>query len=316
MRMCRYLTILLVSSLLGSGIGNVNAQAPEEPPAAASSESARELFARGQSAYQQGDYAEAALLWVRAYELDARPQLQYNLAQVYGRLGQIENEHAALERFIAETSPEDPLLTTSRYRLAMLERRLAQTGIVLVAAPTEGDASYEGALVRIDGEERGLLPRRDAFLLRPGSHTIDVSLSGHEPFRATVVVPAGESVEVAVALTPLPAVVTPASGPRMGLPIALYSAGGGLVLAGAITGGLALSSSSDHPVEGTEAADRAMAWSISSDVLLGVGVAAGAAGLVVHLVRRRSAEGEDDTSVSLLPSVGPDHVGLRASGRF
>jgi hypothetical protein len=169
--------------------------------------------------------------------------------------------------------------------------------------------------VPFHAEERGRLPRPDPFSLSPGSHTVEVSLAGHAPFRATVVVPAGESVEVAVTLAPSAEVTRGAEPVSMGLPIALYSAGGALVITGAIMGGLALSKSSDNPVEGTSAADSAHAFSITSDVMLGVGIAAGAAGLVVHLLRRRSAD-DDGASVSILPSVGPHHVGLGASGRF
>ena len=312
----RGLVSLTVVWFLASGLGVAAAQAPDAVTTAPP-ESARELFSRGQAAYQQGDYGAAASLWARAYALDPRPQLQYNLAQAYGRLGRTEDEQAALERFIAETSPDDPLLASSRARLAMLEQRIAQTGIILVAAPAEGEreTAYEGAVVRIDGEERGRLPRPDPFLLSPGSHTVDVSLSGYAPFRATVVVPAGESIDLAVTLTATGQAATEAAPASMGLPIALYSAGGALVVTGAILGGLALSNTSDRPVEGTASADRARAFSITSDVMLGVGIAAGAAGLVVHLLRRRSAN-EDSRAVSILPSVGPDHAGVGVSGRF
>jgi hypothetical protein len=299
---------LVLICALASGLGATPAQA-QEGTTTATPESARDLFARGQSAYRQGDYAAAADLWSRAYALDPRPQLQYNLAQAYGRLGRMEDERAALSRFIAETTPDDPLLASSRARLAMLEQRISQTGIVL-----EG-ADYEGAVVRIDGEERGRLPHPDPFFLHPGSHDVEVSLEGYAPFRATVVVPAGESVDVTVALTPsaAPSAAEPAS---MALPIALYSVGGALVVTGAIMGGLALSNTADGPVEGTGPADRAHAFSIVSDVTLGVGIAAGAAGLVVHLLRRRHADGEDRASLSLTPLLGRGNVGLGASGRF
>jgi hypothetical protein len=301
-------TLALICAL-APGVGIARAQAPAEP-AAAPTQSARELFARGQSAYQQGDYAAAARLWSEAYAIDPRPQLQYNLAQAYGRLGDVENEQAALSRFIAETSPDDPLLATSRSRLAMLEQRIAQTAIVLEGADTEG------AVVHIDGEERGRLPHPDPFYLRPGSHEVEVSRPGAAPFRATIVVPAGESVDVDVTLEPLAGAAASAAPASMALPIALYSGGGALVVTGAILGGLALSKSADHPVEGTGPADRAHALSIAADVTLGVGIAAAAAGLVVHLVGHHRANEDEHASFSLSPLVGRETVGLGAAGRF
>ena len=52
----------------------------------ASAQEARELFTQGQAAYETGDYETAVSSWERAYELDPRPLLQYNLAQAYERL--------------------------------------------------------------------------------------------------------------------------------------------------------------------------------------------------------------------------------------
>ncbi len=303
---------LLLIGLLGSLPGLARAQGGEGGAAAAPAdgESARDLFRRGQAAYGQGDYGAAVELWSRAYVIDPRPQLQYNLAQAYGRLGRMEDERAALQRFIAETSPDDTLLAPSRARLAMLEQRLAQTGIVLAGE------EYDGAVVRIDGEERGRLPHPDPFFLPPGSHEVEVTLAGFAPFRATVVVPPGESVALPVRLTASSEAGPATESPSLALPIALYSGGGALVVTGAVLGGVALAKSSDHPVETTSAADRVHALSIAADVTLAVGVAAAAAGLVVHLVRRPDDDDASGASVSLAPLVGPGHVGLGAVGRF
>jgi tetratricopeptide (TPR) repeat protein len=106
----RFSGVLLLIGLLASVPGVARAQEGEGAGAQAEGASARDLFLRGQAAYRQGDYATAAELWSQAYAMDPRPQLQYNLAQAYGRLGRMEEERAALERFIAETSPDDPLL--------------------------------------------------------------------------------------------------------------------------------------------------------------------------------------------------------------
>jgi tetratricopeptide (TPR) repeat protein len=275
--------------------------APATPPP----ETARDLFARGQAAYQLGDYASACELWERAYALEPRPALQYNLAQSYGRLGRLEQELAALRRYIDGAPLTDSTLPSARARVLSIEQRLAQTGIVLTGP------DYDGARIVIDGEDRGRLPHPDTIPLRPGSHVVDVQLDGYGSFHAAVAVPAGETLAVTVTMERSGA--SPNAHP-LRLPIALYAAGGGLLITGSVIGGVALSQARSS-FEGTDEADRSHTLAIVSDVTIGLGAAAAVTGLIVHVMRGSSDEAAPATArITLAPYVARDGFGV--TGRF
>src|SRR5690606_4206894 len=91
------LVVLCVGAM---GLATAQAQDPR-------SDQAREHFARGQTAYNQGDYEAAIREWNSAYELDARPRIQFNLAQAYERLGRLTEALTALDNYIEAADPND-----------------------------------------------------------------------------------------------------------------------------------------------------------------------------------------------------------------
>jgi len=286
------------------GTGAAPATPAQTTPPEPQSVGARQLFLQGQDAYQRGDYAGAISLWEQALAIDPRPQLHYNLAQAYGRLGRIEEEMAALRHYLDGAPPEDPTVTSARSRLTSLEQRLAQTGIDLTGV-------YPGARVVVDGQERGAMPMHDGVGVRPGSHSVDIFQEGFEPFHSAVVVPAGERVTISVVLHRGGEVAARPSHPNR-LPIVLMATGGALVATGAAFGTLALIRGSGS-VSGTADGDRARTFAIISDATLIPGLAVGATGLVVYLLRR----GHDDDApnhASIFPVVGTNHFGV--AGRF
>jgi hypothetical protein len=260
---------------------------------------------RGQEAYQHGDYEAAVRLWNEAYAIDARPALQYNLAQAHGRLGQLVEERDALELYIASADPEDALLAAARARVATLRERLARTAIRV-----EGGAP--GAVLRIDGEERGRLPLSEALSVEPGSHRIEASAEGFRTFRSTAIVPASEVVDVQVAMREISTAPVPVSS------IALW-AGGGAVLAGGAALGIVSFVSSGDALPGTGRADRAHAMALSADVMYGVGGAALVTGLVLYLVRDDAGDGDPDAAEArfdVAPLITAEGAGLSLGGRF
>src|SRR5262245_469757 len=51
---------------------------------------AGQLFDEGDKLYKQGQFAEAADRFSRAYEIDPEPTLLYNLARAYENMGELE----------------------------------------------------------------------------------------------------------------------------------------------------------------------------------------------------------------------------------
>ncbi len=156
---------------------------------------AREYFRRGQNAYEKSNYPLAIEQWEKAYKLEKKPRIQYNLSLAYERLGMLEKAIAALKRFLRSADPDDPAFADASASLAALEKRLAATGIRITGGP-------EGARVLIDGREWGLLPRPDRIPVEPGSHDVIIRYEGYRDFVSNVVVPAGQVVEVPVSMRP------------------------------------------------------------------------------------------------------------------
>lgn len=285
-----------------------DASADEAPPP----EDARTLFQRGQAAYSQGDYESAIAQWTRAFELDPRPLLQFNLSQAYERLGQLEGAIAALERYLEVADPSDEHQADARARLASLRERLGRTSIRVIGGP-------ENATILVDDEDRGRTPRPDPIPVSPGSHRVVVRAAGYEDFVSTVAVPAGQALDVTVE-TRTAAVSSGGDVPIV--PIILFSAGGAALIAGAVIGGIALSDAQAAPGRMTPEADAARGLALAADITMGIGVAAAAAGLIVLLVDSGSGsdspatDGGSTARVSLAPWATPTAAGLGAAGHF
>ncbi len=315
--MRRTCVLLLALAWFAAPPPPVEAQRPASPAApeaeaddAGEGSDARALFMRGQEAYQHGDYESAVENWRRAYAVDPRPALQYNLAQAYGRLGRLAEERDALELYIAGASPEDPSLAGARARIATLRERLARTSLRI-------GGGVEGAILFVDGEERGRLPLHEPLSVEPGTHRIEATAPGYERFQASAHVPPGEVVPVDVAMSP-------ATGSRERAPtptssIVLWSAGGGVLVTGGVLGILALKKS-DDAMPGTSAEDSARGMALGADIAYGVGAAAAVTGLVLFLVRG-DAEDEDVADarrvrLGVTPLVSSSGAGIGLSGSF
>lgn len=280
--------------------GSAAVAVAEAPP-----DDARALFLRGQTAYSQGDYEDAATLWEQAYALEARVGLQYNLSQAYERLGRLEDAANALESYVGGTSPEDERLPDARARLAAIRERIGRTAVRLQGGP-------EGGVLLVDGEDRGRLPRPDPLLVTPGSHEIRVRASGYAEFAASVAVPAGQVVDVGIEMQRV------GGGGEPSLGAILTMAGGGVVLAtGLILGGVALDQAGSAPSRTSPEADSARTLALVSDILWPVGAAAIAGGLVWLIVDVTSGGGSSGQArLEIVPLLAPGLAGLTASGHF
>lgn len=263
---------------------------------------AYEHFQRGQVAYEQGEYQRALDEWNAAYELDPRHQLQYNLAQAHERLGQLSEASEALDVYLEQADENDPNLANARARRTALRDRVGHTGIQLVGGPA-------GASIRVDGEDWGMTPRPDRVLVTPGSHRLLIEAEGYEPFRASVVVPAGDVTVVQIEMQ--------ASSRGNIAPWLVVGAGGVLVVTAAVLGGVAASTASSAPSDSSDEADSARSLALGADILGIAGAAAISAGLIWYFV---SVSGGDDEpsedAARISPVVTPQVVGMNAQVNF
>lgn len=284
----------------------------------ARAQDARELFLRGQAAYDTGEYQTAIDLWQRAYELDPRPLLQFNIAQALERLGQLQAAIAAYEIFIRDSAATEPRQAPARARVAALQRRLEATGIRVTGAP-------EGAAILVDGQDAGRLPRPDPIRVSPGPHRIVIRADGYEDFESQVAVSAGQALELPVRMVPhtgeaepevdlgLDAEPTAGGGGPQPIGIVLTVLGGTVLVAGAITGILAITNANSS-VDGDDGnADSARTFAILTDILLPVGGVTAGIGIILMLTLRKQA---DPAATAVVPLLGPGTAGVGLQGRF
>lgn len=279
----------------------------------ASAQDARALFQQGQAAYQAGEYESAIEAWERAYAMDPRPALQYNLAQAYGRLARVEEESASLRLYIAGalaagTASDDSQIVSARARLSAIADRIRRTGIQLTGVPS-------GAHVLVDGTPN-MAGNGEAIPLSPGPHRIEVQAEGYEEFNSSVVIRAGETLVLPVMLDERREVAGSSSdsgmsGGRLGA-VLCWSVGGASLLVGSVLGGVALSKS-DGAVDGTTQAESARGMALGSDITIATGAALGVTGLVLFLV---SDDGEEAPAIAVAPLAAPRTAGLQVFGRF
>jgi hypothetical protein len=272
---------------------------------------ARELFRRGEAAYSAGNYDLAIREWTTAYGIDPRPRIQFNLSQAYERLGQLDKAMEALKSFLDAGDPDDPMYSDANARLSALNQRLALTGVMV-----QGGA--EGGQILVDDKDWGRTPRPDRINVTPGSHTLVVRWSGRPEFRTSIVVPAGQVVEVtlpaddgsqpAVTQTNTTEPAASASTSEGGgmKPVVFYAVGGGLAGVGAgllgmgIANGAAAGDCGGDTYCNPDDQDKAETMSLVGYVTGGLLLAGGATMIVLGVLKSK----KDDTRTSTACGVG------------
>jgi tetratricopeptide (TPR) repeat protein len=191
-------------------------------------EVARTLFNEGLEYSDAGRWHEAAERFRRAYQAKPTPEIGYNLAQAYVRLGYLATAAELLRR--AEVDPDAPpaVREAARARLAQVSPRLGRLAIHL--DPPAGGHAY------LDG--RVLEPARlgVAMPVDPGPHLLQARWkSGAELARRISV---AEGTESTVVLAP--------AGTAPEKPISLFRRGWFWVAVAGIAAGTAVALTVPH----------------------------------------------------------------------
>jgi tetratricopeptide (TPR) repeat protein len=294
------------------------AQAAPRAPTAAQKETARGLMQLGDAKLRAGD-AQAALDAYRAAdEIMGVPTTRYAVGRACARLGLLVEAVDHLQGAVRYPKrPDEPAaFAEARTAAARLDAELATripTLHVRVRGP-RGDIPVELTIDEspVDPRARGLPQRLD-----PGSHRVRALADGYRPAELEVVLEAGESRTVELALAPAaspePASppLSPAPTPRgpaaadasHGLPTASWAAFGvgaaGLVL-GTVTGAISLARASDLadrcPDRVCDEAERdehdtILALANASNVGFALGAAGAAVGLSLWLFQHDDGDG-------------------------
>ena len=176
------------------------AQAPAEDADAVVRATAKEQFQAGVAAYEGQRYDQALMHFEEAYRIKPHPIVRVNIANCYDRLGKIGPAIFHFERFLEESDPNAAQRTEVTEALRMLRAKLSE--VTLRIAP-------DGASVTIDGGVRRTAPIAEPVPLPPGTHAIEVALSGYETQKRDIVIESGERSEVEITLERAPAAGPP-----------------------------------------------------------------------------------------------------------
>lgn len=317
--------IAAIAVCLIASTAEVRADDPVEDEAPA-------LHKQGVAHYKAGRYSEAAAAFRRANEINPSWKLQYNLGQCEALLKRYGLALDAFEQYLAGGGDNVPRKRRKEV-LAEVERLRKMVGSIEVRAP-------EGALVVVDGVERGLTPMPGRVRVAVAvDHDILVELEGERLLEKEIRVGGGEIMVVEVSAeeeTGEPTVdtaeaqesdETPVEDEASGIKTlgwVTVGLGGALLIGGAVTGGMALNLNSELGDECTggnclpdrhDDLDKRDILAMTTNILLGVGAAAAVAG-VLMLTVFAGGETDEGSNVALVPAAGRSAVGATLDWRF
>lgn len=179
--------LILFPFLLVALAGDAHGQA-RKPDGAGHKNEATALKSAADVLMDQDRYADALVLYQRAYELSSDPALLYNQGRAFEALGDYSMALQKLEAFEA-TAPTAVRARVPGLRelIADLKSRIA-TLVVRTSAP--------GARLLVRQKDEGIINGEKKLSTRAGAASVEVDADGYEPFRREIELSAGATVVV------------------------------------------------------------------------------------------------------------------------
>jgi len=280
----------------------------------ASALEAKQAKERARALFQKGDYAGALEDLERAQRLAPDPRLFWNIAACEKKLGRYAKAmgHVALYQSAATGLSDAEKDDAAQFLIAVR----AYVGIVTVTANVDGTA------VSVDGEPMGATPLATPIVLDEGDHAVRFVRDGYKTVEHTEHVRAGTQLRWTVELEPnQPAVtpVTPAILPRQEPrpegspsrtgPLLLGGAGLAMAATGGVLGAVTLDQASKIRDDCGSSCppsrwEKYRTMQTVGDVLLVVGGAALAAGVVWWVLQPSRPTGQGRAAAWLAPAPG------------
>jgi len=153
------------------------------------------FFHKGIAAFAKENYPDALLFFTQSYELNANPNVLYNIGMCQRALFEYAASVETLRKYLLMKGGSVPSAEKKEIKKIIYEMQES-------LATLEISVSASGAAVRIDGEEVGQSPLFDAFTLDPGGHEIVVKKDGYETFRKELILKTGEKRKLVITLYP------------------------------------------------------------------------------------------------------------------
>ena len=168
---------------------------------------ARTLFNEGLEYSDAGRWQEAADRFGRAYAMKPTPEIAYNLAQAYIRLGHLAGGAELLRRAADDPAATPAVRGAAKARLAQVSRRLGRLTVQVPAPP--------GAIAYLDGQPLERSRIGVVLPVDPGPHLVQARWpdGAAQARRVTL----SEGAETTVALAPVVAATDPPREAKPGL---------------------------------------------------------------------------------------------------
>jgi len=285
-------------------------------------EEAKGHYRRARELYDENNFRGALVEMQRAYDVSGNAALLFDLGQIQFQLQDYPGALNAFTKYLASNKGEIPAARVDEVQKD-IERLKGRIGSLRITS------NKPGAQILVDDVVVGTAPLSEPVLVGAGRHKIVATADGQTTSPKLVDVAGAEAVEVSLELADSaaasssshPSGDTPPDEKRgvravVWVPWAIT---GGLAVATAVTGVLALSKSgelsSDLTTPGAtrmqidDARSSTKSLALVSDVLLGATIAAAGTSLVLTLINRPAKPQAGQVSVR----IGVGSVGLRGT---
>jgi len=295
--------VAFVVVLSGAGLawGQPTSPSPEDVARAA------RLYDEAVAATDRGDFAGGLSSFMASYALNPLPDVLYNIGMCHKALGELPEALNAFRDYVAGMGGNLSADEQAEFD-ALLAELAPQVGRLEIEGPPPG------AVVKIDGVAVGTAPLAAWVAVSPGRHTVEAVCDAYAPFASQVEVAAGQMLAVNASQEAFPIPIAEGTsgegedtelGPWFWTCVGIAGAS---ALTMAITGGLTMKYNDDFDAGGRTDADlrdTTIALRTTTDVFLGIGLAAVVAGTVLYFVEpgEEALDGEG-VDVAVAPAVG------------
>lgn len=313
---------LLLAAALTALVVGVAAEAAAQQPSS-QTEDPSSHFERGVSFFRDNDFTAAMVEFKKAYELDPRYSVLYNIGQTSKELKDYAGALTSFERYLSEGGAEIEAEKRKRVEgwVAELKGKIATVQI---------KSNVEGAEVAVDDVTVGATPLPKPVVVNAGKRKIALQKSGYAPLTRFVEVAGTEVKELDLELVPLtagdggggdkrpPKPIEHTPWPWVGLGLT-----GALGVSTGVVGGLALGKKAAFEDELAkfpntkqaidDARSSARTFALTGDILgafTGVGAVLTVVAFAVDYGRSSPA---DEKKAEITPLVGPGFVGARGT---
>lgn len=276
----------------------------------------------------QEAFAEALVLYKKAYKAFKSPKIFFPIAQAEQRLGDPMAAMGHYQAMLNESkNPSADLVAKVDKAIAEVRRELVVLDLTV---------EQDGAEVQVDGETIGTTPLDGPHYMTPGEHRYIVTLEGHEPAEETFDLNPGKKVTRHLVLDSMTTAQvkkkrttttvkgpTPVSTGASAKPLTIGFGLAGLMFVGA--GFTAIAAKARHDryedeslsvEERTRSQDKGKTYQLATDLLLGGGILAAGYGVYYYYSTYKDSSEKQATSLHIAPYATGKEVGVALGATF